>query len=89
VLQTADGPTLVIDVPDLPEPDGYYEVWMLTPEADSMVSIGVLGDGDVQEFSLPGGMDMESFPVVDISLEQFDGDVTHSTDSVVRGVLEA
>jgi len=43
----------------------------------------------VQEFSLPGGMDMESFPVVDISLEQFDGDVTHSTDSVVRGVLEA
>ena len=32
---------------------------------------------------------MESFPVVDISLEQFDGDVTHSTDSVVRGVLEA
>ena len=89
VLQTADGPTLVIDVPDLPEPDGYYEVWMLTPEADSMMSIGVLGVGDVQEFSLPGGMDMESFPVVDISLEQFDGDVTHSTDSVVRGVLEA
>ena len=89
VLQTADGPTLVIDVPDLPEPDGYYEVWMLTLEADAMVSIGVLGSGDVQEFSLPGGMDMESFPVVDISLEQFDGDVTHSTDSVVRGVLEA
>ena len=89
VLQTADGPTLVIDVPDLPEPDGYYEVWMLTPEADSMVSIGVLGTGDVQEFSLPSGMDMESFPVVDISLEQFDGDVTHSTDSLVRGVLEA
>lgn len=89
VLQKADGPTLVIDVPDLPEPDGYYEVWMLTPEADSMVSIGVLGASDVQEFSLPGEMDMESFPVVDISLEQFDGDVTHSTDSIVRGVLEA
>ena len=89
VLQTADGPTLLIDVPDLPEPDGYYEVWMLTPETDSMVSIGVLGAGDVQEFSLPAGMDTESFPVVDISLEQFDGDVTHSTDSVVRGVLEA
>ena len=89
VLQKADGPTLVIDVPNLPEPDGYYEVWMLTPEAESMVSIGVLGASDVQEFSLPSGMDMESFPVVDISLEQFDGDVTHSTDSIVRGVLEA
>lgn len=89
VLQTADGRTLVIDVPDLPERDGYYEVWMLTPETDSMVSIGVLGAGDVQEFSLPSGMDTESFPVVDISLEQFDGNVTHSTHSVLRGVLEA
>jgi hypothetical protein len=32
-------------------------------------------------------MDMEVFPVVDISVEQFDGDVTHSADSVVRGAL--
>ena len=87
VRQTTDGPVLVVDVPDLPEPDGYYEVWMLSPEADSMVSVGVLGAGAVHEFALPAGMDMQAFPVVDISVEQFDGDVTHSTDSVVRGTL--
>lgn len=87
VRETANGPILLVDVPDLPEPDGYYEVWMLSPEADSMVSIGVLGQGAVNEFPLPAGMDMQAFPVVDISVEQFDGDVTHSTDSVVRGTL--
>lgn len=53
-----------------------------------MVSIGVLGSGAVNEFPLPSGMDMQAFPVVDISLEQYDGDVTHSADSLVRGELD-
>lgn len=87
VRQTANGPKLVVDVPGLPAPEGYYEVWMLAPDASSMISIGVLGSTEVNEFPLPDGMDMQQFPVVDISLEQFDGDVTHSADSVVRGEL--
>jgi len=87
VRQTAEGATLVVDVPGLPQTDGYYEVWMLAPDAESMVSIGILGGGEVNEFPLPEGMDMNRFPVVDISVEQFDGDVTHSADSVVRGEL--
>lgn len=87
VRQTDTGPVLRIEVPDLPQPDGYYEVWMLSPEADSMVSVGVLGSGAVNEFPLPADMDMNAFPIVDISLEQFDGDVTHSADSIVRGTL--
>jgi len=89
VRQTEEGPMLVVDVPGLPATDGYYEVWMLAPDAESMVSIGVLGGAQVNEFPLPAGMDMERFPVVDISVEQFDGDVTHSADSVVRGELSA
>jgi hypothetical protein len=87
VRETPDGPVLLVDVPDLPQPDGYYEVWMLSPQADSMVSIGVLGQSAVNEFPLPAGMDMQAFPVVDISVEQFDGDVTHSGNSLVRGSL--
>lgn len=89
IRQTSQGPKLVVDVPGLPATDGYYEVWMLAPDAESMVSIGVLGNGEVNEFPLPDGMDMARFPVVDISVEQFDGDVTHSADSVVRGQLSA
>jgi anti-sigma-K factor RskA len=87
VRQTENGPVLMVDVPDLPQPDGYYEVWMLSANTDSMVSIGVLGEGSVNEFPLPAGMDMQAFPVVDISVEQFDGDVTHSGDSLARGTL--
>ena len=87
VRQTDTGPILRVEVPDLPQPEGYYEVWMLSPGADSMVSVGVLGSGAVNEFPLPAGMDMNAFPIVDISLEQFDGDVTHSADSIVRGTL--
>lgn len=87
VRETANGPVLLVDVPDLPQPDGYYEVWMLSPEADSMVSIGVLGASSVNEFPLPASMDMQAYPVVDISLERFDGDVTHSGDSLARGTL--
>lgn len=87
VRETENGPVLLVDVPDLPEPDGYYEVWMLSPTADAMVSIGVLGSGAVNEFPLPSGMDMQAFPVVDISVEKFDGDVTHSGDSLARGTL--
>ncbi len=87
VRDTANGPVLLVDVPGLPQPEGYYEVWMLSPDADAMVSVGVLGAGSVNEFPLPTGMDMQAFPVVDISVEQFDGDVTHSGDSLVRGTL--
>lgn len=89
VRETTDGPVLTVDVPGLPEPDGYYEVWMLAPDAQSMVSIGVLGQGQVNEFPLPVTMDMTQFPVVDVSLEKYDGDVTHSSDSLVRGELGA
>jgi hypothetical protein len=87
VRQTANGPVLLVDLPGLPDPSGYYEVWMLSPNADSMISVGIMGSGAVNEFPLPAGMDMMAFPVVDVSLEEFDGDVTHSGKSVVRGEL--
>jgi hypothetical protein len=34
-------------------------------------------------------MQMASFPLVDVSVEHFDGDPSHSAVSVVRGVLPA
>lgn len=87
VEQTVNGSVLNVSVPDLPTPDGYYEVWMLAPDSSRMISIGVLGSGEMSVFPLPAGMQMAEFPVVDISVEKYDGDVTHSADSVVRGQL--
>lgn len=89
VQQTQAGPVLSVSVPELPEPDGYYEVWLLKPDVSNMISIGVLGTANDGTFPLPPGLDLAEFSVVDISREAFDGDATHSTDSVVRGELPA
>ena len=67
--------------------DGFKEVWLLAPDAQRMVSLGVMA-GDEAEFVLPGNLDVAQFPVVDVSDEPVDGDPTHSGDSVVRGTLE-
>lgn len=67
--------------------DGYLEVWLLDAEASGMVSLGVM-PGSGGQLALPDGLDLDAFPVVDISLEPFDGDPTHSGDSVVRGQLD-
>lgn len=91
VVERGDrGAVLVVDVPDLPAvDDGYYEVWMASPDAVTMVSVGTLIPGTQTTFALPQGLDPAAFPVVDISEEHFDGDTGHSTLSIVRGQLQA
>ena len=80
---------LKVDVPGLPSvPDGYYEVWMATSDASTMVAIGTMNPGESTTFDLPAGMDMAAFPIVDVSVEHFDGNTAHSAVSVVRGSLQ-
>lgn len=89
VVQQVDGKdVLVVQASGLPATDGYYEVWLLAPDATSMVSVGMLDSSEGGTFQLPAGLDLNQFPVVDISLEHFDGDATHSADSILRGQLE-
>ena len=45
-------------------------------------------DGAEGRFDVPDGLDLAEFPVVDVSEEHFDGDPSHSGDSVVRGPLD-
>lgn len=90
VEQTGTGAVLHVAVPDLPQvEDGYYEVWMATSDTTTMVAIGTLSPGQDATFPLPSGMDVTAFPVVDVSVEHFDGDAGHSATSVVRGELQA
>jgi len=90
VEQVSGGAQLKVTVPDLPAAeDGYYEVWMATADTSTMVAIGNLNPGETAVYTLPTGMDLASFPVVDVSLEHFDGDPGHSVTSVVRGTLGA
>ncbi len=70
---------------DLPDADGFFEVWLLGEETGSMVSLGPLrGDG---RYAIPAGVDIAVFPTVDVSVEPPDGDPTHSGNSLLRGTL--
>ncbi len=90
IEQAGAATSLTVDVPGLPAvPDGYYEVWMATPDTSTMVAIGTMRPGEPVTFALPPGLDPTAFPVVDVSVEHFDGEAAHSAVSVVRGTLDA
>jgi Anti-sigma-K factor rskA len=65
---------------------GYYEAWLLQPDAVRMVPVGVLRPGDTV-LPLPDDLDLGAYPVVDVSVEPMDGDPAHSGLSVARGSL--
>jgi hypothetical protein len=87
-VQQIDGrEVLNVQASGLPATNGFYEVWLLAPDSSNMISVGMLDATQGGQFPLPAGIDLTAFPIVDISLEQFDGDVTHSADSILRGTL--
>ena len=89
-VEVVDGTEmLAVDVSGLPATDGYFEVWLLAPDASSMIALGTLGAGESTMLPLPAGVSLADYPVVDISAEPYDGDPAHSTESVVRGTLPA
>lgn len=76
---------LVVDLATTPE-EGYREVWLISADLERLVSVGVL-TGDEGRFTLPDGIDLADFEIVDVSAEPLDGDPTHSGESIVRGEL--
>lgn len=89
-VEVVDGSeVLAVDVSGLPTTEGYYEVWLLAPDASSMIALGTLGPGERAVLPLPAGVSLADYPVVDISAEPYDGNPAHSSDSVVRGTLPA
>lgn len=66
--------------------DAFLQVWLLSSDTERMVPLGVLAGG-AGRFALPVGVTLEEYPVVDVSIEPYDGDPLHSTNSLVRGTL--
>jgi anti-sigma-K factor RskA len=85
-VQGPDGPELDVTAAGLPLQQGYYEVWVFDGTV-KMVAVGVLGADSTASLALPPTLDLRTYHVVDISLEQYDGDQTHSQVSVLRGTL--
>jgi len=67
--------------------DAYLQVWLMSADLERMVPVGVLEDG-VGFWRVPAELDIDDFPIVDVSIEPFDGNASHSADSLVRGQLE-
>lgn len=87
VEERPDGSRFVdVDLEGAVPEDGFRELWLITSAGDDIVSLGVL-DGTTGSFAIPSGLDLGRFTLVDISQEHFDGDPTHSGDSIVRGEL--
>ena len=88
VSSTSSQREITVRVSGLTEPPGtFYEVWLLDRQAGRLVSLGVLGPGETGTFVLPKALDLEEYPVVDVSLQVLNGDPKHSGNSVVRGTL--
>ena len=89
--QSAGGQrTLTITVNGLPTvPGTFYEVWLMNATPQRLLSLGVLDASHGGVFQIPAGLDLSSYPVVDISLQPFNGNPAHSGNSAVRGTLPA
>jgi hypothetical protein len=83
---STDGYTLRVSTQDLPAPTGYYEVWLYNPSINQMVAVGALGSGAVGSFTVPAGLDLGAYHVVDVSAQRYDGNNAHQR-SVLRGSL--
>ncbi len=88
VVQDSQGRRLAVEVTGLAPTSGFYEVWLLDAQSKRLVSVGLL-EGGSSTFPLPADLDLGDYPLVDISSEPPDGNPAHSSDSVVRGRLEA
>jgi anti-sigma-K factor RskA len=87
-LVSSDGTTrldLSLSAAGLPDPDGYYEVWLIDRDVRGMVSLGPVRDDGT--YDVPADVDVTQFPIVDVSAEPADGNPTHSGSSVLRGTL--
>jgi hypothetical protein len=75
-----------LDLPlDVPATSGFYEVWLIDEAIEGMVSLGpARADG---RYQIPPDIDVDAFPVVDVSIEPPDGVPTHSGVSALRGTL--
>ena len=86
--RTDGGYSVTVKATNLAGPEGFYEVWLMSPDDSGLIALGSLGPGETEAtFPVPPGVDLQTFTAVDVSDEPLDGDPGHSTVSVLRGTL--
>lgn len=89
MVETAEGTMeLTVQITSAPDAaDGYFELWLRDEEASRLQSLGTVGTGSTT-FEVPSGLDLEQYPVVDVSHEHFDGDPGHGGVTLGAGPME-
>lgn len=88
VQQTPSGPVLAVDTEDLPDPDGFYEVWLMDGTTGGLIALGTVPGGrSAVNLPIPASANLSEFTKVDVSIEPLDGNPKHSAESVLRGDL--
>jgi hypothetical protein len=64
----------------------FYEVWLLAPETNKMLPLGVLSPTGNGTYSISPTI-MQQFSQIDVSLQVNNGSPEHSTTSVLRGTV--
>lgn len=76
---------LDVQLEQLPQVNGFLELWIIDTEVKGMYSLGpVTASG---RYRLPESVDPAGFPIVDVSVEPTDGQPAHSGKSILRGTL--
>jgi hypothetical protein len=87
MTQAPDGRLqLRVELTEVPS-GGYREVWLRDAEASRLISLGTMSATSA-ELPVPDGVDLDRFPVVDVSQEDFDGDPSHSGTTLAAGAME-
>jgi len=92
VTEGADKRVVLVNTEGLPPLEqGGYEVWLLDPAPDAtrLVALGLLDPQGRAWLTLPSGVTLADYPLVDVSIEPDDGNPGHSGDSVLRGDVPA
>jgi hypothetical protein len=76
---------LAVRVTAPPTRRAYLEVWLMS-DPKHLISLGTL-QSSAGRFTLPPGLDLSKYKIVDVSVEPYDGNPAHSADSLVRGSL--
>ncbi|MGQ0632791.1 MAG: anti-sigma factor [Sporichthyaceae bacterium] len=86
VLEEDASRVLAVRLSGVTPAEGYREVWLLTPDTNGQVSLGVL-TGTSGDLVIPAGLDLAAYPDVDITQEPLDGNPARSATSLARGTL--
>ena len=89
LIRERDTTELRINVEGAPPQQEFREVWLINTDGKQMYSLGVLPTAGTGSYPLPARLanSLEGFNIVDVSIEPYDGNVEHSSNSQVRGTL--